>query len=159
MNKKILIYALAVILVICAGILVVKNIVEGDNAIETSKSSNNIKENKIVNNTNIIKNEVENEIKSNIANEINNEIEITNKEDKVEEKEKALEIKEDVNINDNKEKAIDIAKKDWGEDDSVYFKFDRIDSNENYIVVVRDSTTTNALKWYTVDVENDRIID
>lgn len=53
----------------------------------------------------------------------------------------------------NKEKAINIVKENWGEDNKVYFSFDSIDSNGKYIVSVRDKTSTEALYWYTVDIE------
>lgn len=152
MNKKVLIYVIVVILVICAGVLTVKNMVKDDKTIETSKNYNNIEtENKFVENVNTIENKMENDIENKTEDEDKNtemESEPTNPEEK-----------EDKNKDGNKEKAIEIAKKEWGEDDSVYFEFDKIDSNGNYRIAVRQKSTTNALVWYTVDIENGKIID
>lgn len=50
------------------------------------------------------------------------------------------------------EKAIDIAKKDWGENLNAEFSVEGIDGNGNYIVTVRNSQTTEALAFYTVNV-------
>jgi len=154
MNKKIM-YVVIAIVVICAGVIIGKDIIKNENTVETSKNYNNeTNKNVIVNNT---KNEVSNEI----SNETKNEIENTEIENNVKEDETNIntEEKEGGNEEENKEKAIEIAKKDWGEDDSVSFKFDRIDSNGNYIIVVREKATTNALRWYTVDVEDEKVID
>lgn len=52
------------------------------------------------------------------------------------------------------EKAIDIAKKDWGENLNAEFSVEGIDGNGNYIVTVRNSQTTEALAFYTVNVGN-----
>jgi len=152
MNKKVFVYVIVVVLVICAGVVTVKNMLKDDKTIETSKNYNNIeKENKVANSVNTIENKIENVVENKSEDEEENtEIEIkpTNPEEK-----------EDTNKDGNKEKAIEIVKKEWGEDDSVYFEFDKIDSNGNYRIAVRQKSTTNALVWYTVDVENEKIID
>ena len=155
MNKKI-IYVVIAVVVVCAGVIIGKNIINNENTVETSKNYNNLlNENKIVNKTNTAENKIGNEA----TNEIQNEVENTVGQENIEEEHINSESKEDVDTKDDKEKAIEIAKEDWGEDDSVSFKFDRIDSKGNYIVVVRDKATTNALKWYTIDVEEEKVID
>lgn len=50
------------------------------------------------------------------------------------------------------EKAIDIAKKDWKESSNAEFLVEGIDENGNYIVTVRNSETTEALAFYTVNI-------
>lgn len=50
------------------------------------------------------------------------------------------------------EKAIDIAKKDWKESNNAEFLVEGIDENGNYIVAVRNSETTEALAFYTVNI-------
>jgi len=50
------------------------------------------------------------------------------------------------------EKAIEIVKKDWGQNDNLEFLVEGIDENGNYIVTVRDSKSTQALAFYTVNV-------
>ena len=61
---------------------------------------------------------------------------------------------EEVSVNNPEEKAIQIAKKDWGEDDSVYFSYDGIDGGTgNYIIGVRDRENTYIKCWYYVNVK------
>ena len=51
------------------------------------------------------------------------------------------------------EKAIEIVEEDWGPDSSVYFAQDGIE-NGKYKICVRDKSSTAALAWYTVNVED-----
>ena len=51
------------------------------------------------------------------------------------------------------EKAIDIVKKDWGADNTVYFAQDGQKESGEYIICVRDTETTSAKAWYTVNVQ------
>jgi len=154
MNKKI-IYIVIVIVVVCAGIVIGKNALKKENVIETSKEYNKtVNENKIENSVSENKN---NEIENKIENDITN----TNEEDKSENnisEDIDVENKEGATEKQDKEKAIEIAKKDWGTDSSVYFDFDHIDSDGNYVISVRDKST-KAIFWYTVDVEKGEIID
>ena len=152
MGKKILIYVIVAILAICAGVLAVKNMMKDDETIETSKNYNNIeKENKIVEDVNAIENKLENAV----VNESENKVENSEEENTVTNPEE----KENPNKQGNEEKAIDIAEKEWGEDDSVYFEFDHVDSKGNYVISVRQKSTTKALAWLTIDVENSKVID
>lgn len=54
----------------------------------------------------------------------------------------------------NEQKAINIAKQNWGEDDTVSFSLDTVDDKGRYIICVRDKQTTRALYWYTIDIES-----
>lgn len=63
------------------------------------------------------------------------------------------ETKEEVTVSDE-DKALDLAKKQYGTTQGVYFRIEQIQSNSVYIVSVRDSETTRDLAWYTVDVKN-----
>ena len=67
---------------------------------------------------------------------------------KLEEKPQEIENKENP-----EEKAKNIVKENWGEDDSVYYSYDGINSEGKYIICVRDKATTKALYWYYVDIE------
>ena len=115
---------------------------------DSNNKDNNTMNNKIVNEENnknqneqaneLMSNEIENEI----ANEIvENTIENTTSSETFEESPKTAE-----------EKAIDIAKKDFGTNSNVTFSVEGIDGNGNYIVVVRNSKTTEALAFYNVNV-------
>ena len=52
----------------------------------------------------------------------------------------------------DEDKAISLAKKQYGGEDGVYFRIEQIQSNNIYIVSVRDNETTRDLAWYTIDV-------
>ena len=56
------------------------------------------------------------------------------------------------NIED-KEKALNLVKKDWGEDDNVYFTVESIDGNGNYTIYVREGETTREISVYTVNLK------
>lgn len=73
-------------------------------------------------------------------------------EPKVEEKDKEeTKTIEETNVSDE-DKAINLAKKQYGSEDGVYFRIEQIQSNSIYIVSVRDNETTRDLAWYTIDV-------
>lgn len=61
--------------------------------------------------------------------------------------------KEEVNNLSDEEKAIQLAKEKYGSTDNVYFRIEQIESNDNYIVSVRDAQTTRDIVWYTVNVK------
>ena len=50
------------------------------------------------------------------------------------------------------EKAIEIVKEDWKAEKNVEFSIDGMDGNGNYIVTVRNSSTTEALAFYNVNI-------
>lgn len=152
-KKKIIIIAVTIVLVILITLLTVKLIkIEknkgkevinlNENAIENNIIENNIEENEIVeniNNTN--KTEEEN-------NQNNTEVPTPSTSEEV----TKAEIEKEKN---NKEKAMEIVKKDWGEDDNVYFSSDDdLDStNEEYVIHVRERKTTWEICTYTVNVK------
>lgn len=119
---------------------------------EDNKKENNIINNETkVNEETTIQNEqineqvneaMTNEVVNETINEIvSNEVENTVSSETFQESPKTAE-----------EKAIDIAKKDWGESNNAEFSVEGIDGNGNYIVAVRNSQTTEALAFYTVNV-------
>lgn len=162
-NKKnrIILITLAIILIFLVIFLVIK-------LVNINKNKTNIE---VVNTNNLIENETE-------SNLINNEIQnnIISQNQTVKNNQPTFTEPNEPNINetniqdnggeeidkstiekqeDNKDKAINIAKKDWGEDSTVYFTFDNVDSNGKYVVCVRKSTTTEALRWYAIDVNTE----
>ena len=54
----------------------------------------------------------------------------------------------------NEEKAIQLAQKQYGTTDGVYFRIEQTLSNGVYEVSVRDEETTMEYAWYTIDVKN-----
>ena len=121
----------------------------GKNKKETTTNANTVakneqEENEIGNEqlNEIITNEMENEIENIITNETSqNTVENITSSEILEESPKTAE-----------EKAIEIAKKDWGETSSAEFLVEGMDDNGNYIVAVRNSQTTEALAFYSVNI-------
>lgn len=137
--KKIF-YVILIVLVIAFAIYFAKEILEEEKETFSSNVNNNI-QNSITNteeNSAII-----NETNNEISNEtINNEVQNgTNIENTI--------LQEEIS---DEEKAKKIVKKDWGEDNKVYFTVETTDNTEEYIVFVREKSTTKKLYKYTVNV-------
>ena len=60
---------------------------------------------------------------------------------------------EDELSNVNQESAIDLVKKHWGEDNTVYFTNEGINFNGDYIVAVRQKTSTTVKSYFKVNLE------
>lgn len=72
-----------------------------------------------------------------------------------EEKESEEESKKSSGNND--QKAIELVKKEWGDDESsVYFNIENKNGTK-YKITVRSSETTEAIAWYDVDVETEKV--
>ena len=139
--KKVLVI-LAIIVVIVAGIFVAKKIIKSDEM--KTVSQENVEKNKKENTSNntintTINNEISNETQENILQ--NNEIQENDTKQNPTEEAKT-----------DEEKAIAIAKKKWGEDASVNFVFDHKNENGEFVIAVRNSTTTAAIEWYIVNI-------
>ena len=133
---------ICVIIIIVAGICV--GIFFAQKGGTATNTTNEIVQNEMANNivnelkqTNTIKNEI-------VNNEVKNTVETTQtKTETFTEKPKTQE-----------EKAIQTVKKDYGEGNNLEFSVEGMDGKGRQIVVVRNSTTTEALAWYFVDVDN-----
>lgn len=99
----------------------------------------------------------ENTVQNNTTNVINNEIIENNVEqNNTEETNSTEDIVKSKTLTDE-EKAKELVKQEWGETDGVYFSIDNINSDETYIVSVRDSSTTRVLGWYKVDIKTGEV--
>ena len=130
MNKKI-IYIIVIIVLIVAGIFVAKQISEENETTQTgantlNNTSKTTEQNDVEENNTVApeENEIENNTVETGTSELSPE-----------------------------EQAKQIAKDNWGEDDTVYFSYDGKDEKGRYIICVREEATTKALYWYYVDVE------
>lgn len=157
-RKKLIIISLIIVIILIMTIALIFKLV----LIEKDKNSNNIDEN-----TNIETNEIQenqNEINE-ASNEASNIVEenknTTNEYQNTQTSEKSTQIadpeqeidKQSIQKQEsNQEKALSIAKKDWGNNDSVYFSFEGI-NNDKYIIAVRDSNTTRAMRYYYIDIK------
>lgn len=77
--------------------------------------------------------------------------EVTNEYIGEEEKE---DFKEEIIIQNKDEKAIELAKKEWGEDDTVTFNIEKKNGAKYYIAVKKDAM---VVEWYEVDTESWKI--
>ena len=136
------ILTLIIILAIIALIIVIGSIVYDEKIKENKEAVESIVvpalENKI---ENVIQNESE---EANIENE---------KEEYVGEEEKETQ-NEEITTQSKDEKSIDLAKKEWGEDDTVTFNVEEKNGTKYYVAVKRDAT---VIAWYEVDTENWKI--
>lgn len=140
--KKTVIFIIAIIFVIIAGVVIGKNI---DKNLDTNKvNSEGLSDTK--------KEQIKNEVKKQEENKVNNKIE----------KNENNSIDNTVNTDNNsmeepktdKEIALEIVKQDWGENDTtVYFDEEEQTDEGEYIICVREKSTTSAKAWYKVNVD------
>ena len=102
---------------------------------------------KVKNSNKLTNNQVKNETNNNTKNEVKNELNNNENTNTTTNEPKEETPKTDL------EKAIDIVKKDWGADSTVYFAQDGQKESGEYIICVRDTETTSAKAWYTVNVQ------
>lgn len=136
MNKRI--YIIAIIVIVIVG--VVCGIALGNKKEEKSKMNNEEL------------NDIQNEQTNVMINEIlNNTIEEMNEVSNIATEESSTE-KLTESPKTGEEKAIEIAKKDYGDVSNINFVIDGMTIDGKYIVAVRNSTTTEALAYYYVNV-------
>lgn len=158
-NKKIMYIWVAVVIIIvsiCLGLTISFSSKNKEiKQIKENRESEiyNEQENEITNElSNILQNEIANElINEVIVNEIGNIIVEDNTKQNTTNNNTSTE-KLPENQKTAEEMAIEIVKKDWGTNKKVEFLIDGKDENNNYIVSVRDSKTTKALAFYSVNV-------
>ena len=146
--KKSVYISIVVILILIIIVFCVLIIKEKNNSKNTNANVN-FESNLILTNetTNIIQANTENglnETETEVENTIKNEAQNTQiSTETFEESPKTQE-----------EKAIEIVKNDWKDTQNVKYGVEGMDENGRYIVTVRNSQTTKALAFYTVDVSN-----
>ena len=156
-NKKVVIICSIIALIIVGGIvgIQIKKLNEIENVGEVQDTA---KQNTSVNQNSATSNETENteNEEQNITQENTSE---QNQIKGEEEKEQEQTEENTANTSNTEEtaenknlSAIDLAKKQWGEDDSVYYTIDH-QSNEIYTISVRSKSTTEQLAEYEVDVK------
>lgn len=153
MDKKIKValVILIIALIIVIAIAVVAFINPFKEETTGTEALNDIQINEQINNTdtnNMENTEQENDV---VNEEINNTENVNNEEEQQNEKPSTG----DNANNSNEEKAIELVKKEWGEDDSVYFDLAGVTSDGKYRVSV--NRDTKVLAWYIVDIENETV--
>lgn len=133
--KKTIFFIIILIVIIALGIFVGRKMNNPENTAEPAYSSKVDNDEKIEEGNNTAS-DVKNTVQNNVAGQEQDEVE------------------EDDEPKTDLEKAIDIAKKDWGEDKTIYFSEEGTTEEGKYIISVRDKDTTNARIWYIIDVTN-----
>ena len=111
------------------------------------KIQNVIEENEVSEENIVAENEVENEI----AEDGNIVVEENIIQDEV------VSSDEDRYSENRQKKAIDLVKKHWGEDDTVYFTNEGINSDEEYVVAVRLKPSTAVTNYFKVNIETGKV--
>lgn len=160
-NKKAIIISTIIVLIVFAGIVGIAIKKSNDYSAEVENKSKNesivnnitntlvenkVDENKIDGNT-VSKDIVENKIEENKVTDNTSENKTNNNSSN-----------EDSSNNQNnssylRDIAISLAKKEWGEDNSVYYSVEDGNSKDEYIVSIRDSSTTAEIVSYNVNVK------
>lgn len=140
MNKKVIITIIAIILIIVLAVVVGKNLVKGD----TEPANTNP-----VNTTTPTPAEDEN------SPEPTPETESPEPTETPSAKPTENSDVSKMNVKQKQEYAESIAKKEWEKTNgnrAVYYNYEYMDG-DNYVIAVRENKTTNALKWYTIDIK------
>ena len=114
-----------------------------------------------IENENVVNNTVKNQITSNNTLKEENNIDANNINENTTSnvigKEETNSEKEEDSSQNKEEKAINLVKKEWGSDnDSVYFNIANKNGNK-YTISVNSSETTEAIAWYDVDLDTERV--
>lgn len=133
MSKKLWIYVGAIIIIIITSVIYTCKIFNKAKSVPTVTDAQDV---------------------NNMTNKIEEEQETINSSKEENKDEKEIANSEEPKKETKEEQAKKIVQNNWGEDDTVYYSYDGIDANGNYIICVREKATTKALYWYYVDLES-----
>ena len=142
MKKQQHILTLIIILAVIALVAVIGSIIYDEKAKENKKAVETISAPKVEEKKEETPEIIEPEETQQEEEEKKEENEYVGEEEKVSE--------EQVKQTDD-EKAIELAKKEWGEDDSVIFSIENKKGNKIYVAVKQDAT---VIQWYEVNTTN-----
>lgn len=163
-NKKLVIIVTIIAIIVVAGIVYFSiNREAQDQYTFSEQNVENQVKNDVESNTileeNSNKEDVSEEKKEDDKSEKEDKQEVEeNKVSESETNEKEQEKKEELQKSDGKDRAIELAKKEWGENDTtVYYYVEEQDSDNVYIISVRDQATTQGLLTYKVNIEKESV--
>lgn len=150
-GKKLILPIICIVIVVITFVLLFDMKKKAGN----NEDSNNVNTENLVENTNtniieeniIEENTVVNETETNTVvddneNTVTSEV-VSNKDDNL--------------SADKQAKALKLVKDHWGEDDSIYFTNESVASNNEYIVAVRDKSTTEVKQYFRVNIETGKV--
>lgn len=145
MNKKVIIVFLIVIVVVVL-CCTLGNRKENTNTTNENLVNNELEENDVDKNlVNTIKNEVEEETETEEKTVIEN---VT----KLEPQGTVYETNSDIGTTDKKQQAIDLVKEKWGEDGTVSFRCDSVNSKGEYVIAVVSKETATVKNYFKVNL-------
>lgn len=145
MNKKVIIVFLIVIVVVVL-CCTLGNRKENTNTTNENLVNNELEENDVDKNlVNTIKNEVEEETETEEKTVIEN---VT----KLEPQGTVYETNSDIGTTDKKQQAIDLVKEKWGEDETVSFRCDSVNSKGEYVIAVVSKETATVKNYFKVNL-------
>ena len=110
---------------------------------------------------NIIANDIysENKIDENKAEEVENKVEepIIENVTKVEPQGTVYESNSNVGTTDKKQEAINLVKQTWGEDDTVTFRCDSVNSKGEYIIAVVSKESASVKNYFKVNLNTNTV--
>lgn len=120
----------------------------------------NRKENTNTTNENLVNNELEeNDVDKNLVNTVKNEVEEETEEKtvienvtKLEPQGTVYETNSDIGTTDKKQQAIDLVKEKWGEDETVSFRCDSVNSKGEYVIAVVSKETATVKNYFKVNL-------
>lgn len=141
--------------IICVLVVVVTFVLLFDMKGKTEQTSaeNNVNTANIISNTNTNTNTNENTNTNTNAVVENNSVENTTTVSENTVEDAVMSGKDDRYAEDKQEKAIELVKKKWGEDDTVYFTNESVNSDEEYIVAVRQKSSTAVKNYFKVNIK------
>lgn len=110
-------------------------------------SVNNIAEENVVEENEVDTNTMENEVE----NEVDEEPIIENVTE-LEPQGSVYETNSDIGTTDKKQQAIDLVKEKWGEDDTVTFRCDSVNSKGEYVIAVVSKETATVKNYFKVNL-------
>lgn len=149
-KKLILISGVIVIILIIIALLIIKLVSLRKNKTDLETVENIEPEQNIIT-ENVVEIDGNNIEENSVSNEEEQSAETPQPEDTEEISKEVIETEES-----NEEKAINIAKNDWGDDNSVYFSLGGKNSEGKYIVEVREEETTYLISTYIIDVNTEK---
>lgn len=150
-NTKIII---AVVLIILVIVILCCTIVGKDK--ENTNITNETSVNNIIEDNTVIENEVD-------TNTISNEVEVDEEPvienvTELEPQGTVYETNSDIGTTDKKQQAIDLVKQKWGEDDTVTFRCDSVNSKGEYVIAVVSKETASVKNYFKVNL-NTKLVE
>lgn len=150
-NTKIIIAVVLIILVI-----VILCCTIGGKDKENTNITNETSVDNIIEDNTVIENEVD-------TNTISNEVEVDEEPvienvTELEPQGTVYETNSDIGTTDKKQQAIDLVKQKWGEDDTVTFRCDSVNSKGEYVIAVVSKETASVKNYFKVNL-NTKLVE